>query len=114
MQRTDTQKAAQSQKMKEIWAARRAAKQNQIIDYKKLYEDECKKTQSLEIKLAEYEKICKAFNEKERQLTSTLHSATLEYNARAQYMLDCIKHAYMSIQFSINATNKKEDNNNGH
>lgn len=77
-------------------------------DYKELYKAECEKTKTLENKIAEYEKICKAFSEKANQANQALQSATMEYNARVRYMLDCVKHAYISIQLSNN-TEKQGD-----
>lgn len=79
----------------------------EISDYKKLYTEECTKTLALENKCAEYEKLCKSYCEKERKATETLQRAILEYNARTQYMLDAARHAYMSMQFAVNAASKQ-------
>lgn len=111
---------ARSQKMREFWANKRAAAAtikeatentpNTIEpDYKKLYTEECAKNKALENKLVEFEKLCKSFSERERQATEALQRATLEYNARVKYMLDCVKHAHISMQFATTAV----DNNKG-
>lgn len=80
------------------------------INYKKLYEKEVENSKVLQIKLDEYEKIIKSLAEKASQAHNDLQSATLEYNTKIKYMLDCARHAYMSMQFAIQVTNKiKED-----
>lgn len=79
-------------------------------DYKDLYLKECAKTKGLENKVTELEKLCKSYSERERQATEMLQRATLEYNARTQYMLDCAKHAFLSIQFAEAAMKNKGGN----
>ena len=74
----------------------------ETINYEKLYNEECKKNTVLENKCAEYEKICKSLTEKANQAQELLQKATLEYNARIDYVLDCTKHAYISIQMANN------------
>lgn len=118
-QHTEQQKALQSQKMKEFWARKRQEQEEKKMaeqvtntiepDYKKLYTEECAKNRALENKLAEFEKLCKSFSERERQAVEALQRATLEYNARVKYMLDCVKHAHISMQFATTAV----DNNKG-
>ena len=106
------------ERSKKMWADKRAAKEaaqkeaEQIansIDYKKLYEETVKEKQAAESKLAEYENIIKAFAERERKATETLKKATLEYNALTNYMMDCVKHAYLSLQFAANTFENKEE-----
>ena len=70
------------------------------IDYKKIYEEERKKNIALENKNTELEKICKSFSEKAAKAQETLQNATLEYNARVKYMLDAVRHSYISIQMA--------------
>lgn len=77
-------------------------------DWQKLYVDECAKTKVLENKIAEYEKLCKSYAENARQSAEILQRATLEYNARIQFMLDCARHAYLSMQFAENAAEAKK------
>lgn len=79
-------------------------------DYRKLYTEECAKNKALENKVTEFEKLCKSYSERERQAIEALQRATLEYNARVKYMLDCVKHAHISMQFAIAAT---DDNKGG-
>ena len=62
-------------------------------------------------KNAELEKLCKAYAEKAQNAENTLHRATMEYNARVEYMKDCVKHAYISIQFAANAASEKKGDN---
>ena len=68
----------------------------------------------LKAKVAQYEKLCQSFANQADQSTKQIQAITLEYNARTKYMLDCVKHAYMSMQFAVNAVNKtqKGENNN--
>lgn len=80
-------------------------------DYQKLYEKECAKNKALELKIAEFEKICNSFSEREHKASEMLKRATLEYNARTQYMLDCAKHAYISMQFAVAAAEDKKGGN---
>ena len=116
--RSEEQKRAQSQKMKDFWAKKRQEQEEKKMaeqvtntiepDYKKLYTEECAKNKALENKVAEFEKLCKSYVEREQQSTAALQRATLEYNARVQYMLDCTKHAYLSMQFAVNAGNEQK------
>lgn len=77
-------------------------------DYKKLYLDSSAKAQALENKVTELEKLCESYAQREKQVTQALQQATLEYNARTQYMLDCVKHAHISMQFALAAGNEKK------
>lgn len=86
-------------------------KPSETPNYEKLYVEECAKNKALENKVAEYEKLCKTYSERERKTVETLQRATLEYNARTQYMLDCARHAFMSMQFAMNATDNKQGGN---
>ena len=77
------------------------------LDYEKLYKEECAKTKTLENKVTEYEKLCKSFSEQATAAKNALQNATLEYDARVKYMLDCVRHAYISIQLSANTEQKQ-------
>lgn len=66
----------------------------------------------LKAKLAEYEKICQSFANQADQSAKQMQSAALEYTARTKYMLDCVKHAYMSMQFAANAANNTQKGEN--
>lgn len=70
------------------------------INYEKLYNEECKKNLALTTRVTELEKICKSFSEKATKAQNDLQNATLEYNARTQYMLDSVRHCYISIQMA--------------
>lgn len=72
-------------------------------DYKQMYLEEVAKNRALELKMLEYEKLCKNYAEKENSARKDLQNAALEYNARVKYMLDCVRHAHTSIQFAVNA-----------
>ena len=101
------------ERSKKMWADKRAAKEAaqaaNPVDYKKLYEEAIKEKQATEAKITEYENIIKAFAERERKANETLKKATLEYNARTNYMMDCVKHAYLSLQFAANTFENKEE-----
>lgn len=79
-------------------------------NYKQLYEEAQKEIATLTNKTLELEKICKSLVEREQNATKMLHNATLEYNSRTKHMLDCVKHAYISMQFALNA--EKGENKN--
>lgn len=78
------------------------------IDYKKLYTDECAKTKSQAVKIEELDKLCKAYAENAQKMTEALQRAAIEYDARINYMLDSVKHAYLSMQFAVNASDKSK------
>lgn len=115
---TPEQKARRSQALKEYWEKRRAAKmvaetakiaETIQPDYKTMYEDTVKQLNAANAKNVELEKICKSYAEQANNASNALQKMALEYDARTKYMLDCVKHAYLSIQFATNAT----DNNKG-
>lgn len=64
----------------------------------------------LKAKVAELEKLCKSFAEREQQTKALFDKARADYNARINYMLDCVKHAYISMNFAVDATNKEGGN----
>lgn len=76
----------------------KAVKSTEEKDYKQLYLDECEVTKAQAVKINELEQLCKSFAEKEKQSTMELQRAALEYNARINYMLDCVKHAKISME----------------
>ena len=85
-------KAAKLKADKEI----EANKDNLATEYKQMkaaYE-------TLTAKYAEMQKICQSYATRATKAEELLQRATLEYNARTKYMLDCVKHAYLSIQFA--------------
>ena len=56
----------------------------------------------------QFTKIVQAYQEREQKLQQTLQQVTLEYNSRTQYFLDCVKHAYVSMQFAVNSAKTTE------
>ena len=115
---TPEQKAKQSQALKEAWAKKKAAKATLTdnVDYKTLYNAALAHSKEVEAKLAtaetkltELEKICKSFSEQANNSNTALQKMAMEYDARTKYALDCIKHAYLSVQFAVNAESNKGD-----
>lgn len=115
---TEEQKLERSKKMKEVWAARKAAQEETVnnMDYETLYKAALAHSKEIENRLAtaeakntELEKICKAYVEQANNTNRAIQKVTMEYNARTQYMLDCVKHAYLSIQFAVNASHNEGD-----
>ena len=109
---TPEQRKQRSQALKAYWEKKRAAKmiaEETQPDYKTMYENAIKQLSAANAKNTELEKICKSYVEQANNATNSLQKMALEYDARTKYMLDCVKHAYLSIQFAVNAT----DNNKG-
>lgn len=76
-------------------------------NYRKLYRDKCEELKVAENKINELQQICRALTEQKNFAENKLKQATLEYNTRVQYVLDVIKHAYLSTQFAISASKKE-------
>lgn len=106
---TPEERAQRALEAKRRYAEKQKAKREEAKravlgpDYKSMYLEEAAKNRALENKLLEYEKLCKSYAEKEASTNKSLQRAALEYNARVKYMQDCVKHAYTSIQFAVNA-----------
>lgn len=83
-------------------------KSQNIQDTSKDLEQELKASKA---RVAELEKLCVSYRTQAENSDKTLKRMTLEYNSRVQYMLDCVKHSYLSIQFAVNALNKGEQTN---
>lgn len=79
-------------------------------NYRKLYRDKCEELKVAENKICELQSICKTLTEQKNHAEHTLKQATLEYNTRSQYMLDVIKHAYLSTQFAMTSSAKEPRN----
>ena len=95
----------------EIEATEPASKRDtKAPDYEKLYAEKVVETNALNVKVAELEKLCKSFAEREQKANAALNRATMEYNARTQHMLDCAKHALISMQFAVAASDKNGGN----
>lgn len=82
-----------------------------LPNYKAMYEDAMKALAGVQNKNTELEKLCKSFAEQAQQAKANLQKATLEYNARTKYMLECTKHAYISMQFAVDAAEKSTGGN---
>ena len=65
-----------------------------------------KENTCLKNKCEQYEKLIQSFKATQDEAVSLLNKATLEYNARLDYMLDCAKHMYLSMQFAAEASKK--------
>ena len=119
MKLTEEQRKQRSEALKRYWANRRAVKNTMSeTDYKTLYNAAAahskeveSKLATAEAKIAELERLCKSYAEQANNANKTLQTMAMEYDARTKYTLDCIKHAYLSVQFAVNAeTSKKGDN----
>ena len=105
---TDTKKTSVAEVVKKV---KEESKPNTITpDWQALYTEEHAKNVTLENKVTEFEKLCKSYAEKEHQAVEALQRATIEYNARIKYMLDCVKHAHISMQFAVAASENKGGN----
>ena len=91
--------------------AKRDAKKAAALACKPDFEAECIKlseeNKRLNNKIANLEEVCKAYASRNNDNDEVLRKATLEYNARLQYALDAVKHAYLSIQFAMNSSKKE-------
>lgn len=109
---TPEQREQRSRALKAYWEKRRAANATKVkptVAWDAMYHDAMKQLETANAKNAELEKICKSYAEQANNAANSLQKMALEYDARTKYMLDCVKHAYLSIQFAVNAT----DNNKG-
>ena len=88
----------------------KAATENTTIESVVKTTDLEAENKTLKAKVAELEKLCKSFAEREQQTKTLLDKARADYNARINYMLDCVKHAYISMNFAVGTTNKEGDN----
>ena len=69
-------------------------------NYKAMYEQAMKELGAAQNKNVEYEKIIKSYAAQVTELQNINKQAMLEYNSRCDYMLDAVKHAYISIQLA--------------
>lgn len=114
-----------SQRMKEYWARKRAAIARANVvpttpnvveiakalpaepNYKKLYHDAMTELKQVKAKNEQYEQLIKSYAENIQNTTNALKKATLEYDARIKFMLDCVRHCYTSMQLAAEATSEK-------
>ena len=92
-------------KRKDITTENAAVESNYKFEYERIG----KELGAAQNKIAEYEKIIKAYAVQLQESRDMLKKAMLEYNSRCEYMLDAVKHAYLSIQIAY--TNSKGDKN---
>ena len=102
---------------KREWARAKAAKLKaaeagvpEAMTTKSLYEENQNLKATVEqfkAQITEIQKICQSYAQKAADAENLLKQATLEYNARTKYMLDCVKHTYLSIQFAEAAAKKE-------
>lgn len=80
-------------------------------DYENMYKNAVAEVNRLNEKIVQLENICKNYATQVNVANNNLKKATIEYNARVQYMLDCTKHAFLSMQFAAQASDKGEKSN---
>ena len=86
------------------------AENTPILDYEVEYNKAIKELNIAQNKSAEYEKIINAYAQQAKDAQVQLQKAMLEYNSRCEYMLDAVKHAYISIQLAYkNTKGEKND-----
>ena len=76
-------------------------------DYEAMYKKAKAEIETLATRCAELERLCHSYAETAQANKQALQKATLEYNTRTNYMLDCARHAYTSMAFAQNAAEKK-------
>jgi len=97
------QRYAEKKKAEREQAKALLANQEAMPDYKTMYQTAHEENELLKAKVAEYEKLCKSFAEREKLLRQNTQNIVTEANAKIQYMLDAAKHAYLSMQFAANS-----------
>lgn len=106
---TEEQKAKKKEYQRRyLEKKRRLALENNTADnnWEALYKNAQKEIDTLNAKLEQYVQLCESYAKRENEYKTALQKATLEYNARTDYVLDCIKHAYISAQFAVNSKNE--------
>lgn len=105
------QRYAEKKKAEREQAKALLANQEAMPDYKAMYQTAQKENELLKAKIAEYEKLCKSFAEREKVLRQNAQNIITEANAKIQYMLDAAKHAYISMQFAANSNDTSKEAN---
>lgn len=77
-------------------------------NYKEMYEKATKELELLKNQNAEYKRVCESIAKKEEATKQNMRRLQTEANTKIQYMLDAIKHAYISMQFCANSPTTKE------
>ena len=105
------QRYAEKKKAEREQAKALLANQEAMPDYKAMYQTAHEENELLKAKIAEYEKLCKSFAEREKLLRQNAQNIVTEANAKIQYMLDAAKHAYISMQFAANSVDSSKEAN---
>ena len=105
------QRYAEKKKAEREQAKALLANQEAMPDYKTMYQTAHEENELLKAKVAEYEKLCKSFAEREKLLRQNTQNIVTEANAKIQYMLDAAKHAYISMQFAANSADSSKEAN---
>ena len=105
------QRYAEKKKAEREQAKALLANQEAMPDYKAMYQTAHEENELLKAKIAEYEKLCKSFAEREKLLRQNAQNIVTEANAKIQYMLDAAKHAYISMQFAANSNDTSKEAN---
>lgn len=105
------QRYAEKKKAEREQAKALLANQEAMPDYKAMYQTAHEENELLKAKVAEYEKLCKSFAEREKLLRQNAQNIVTEANTKIQYMLDAAKHAYISMQFAANSTDSSKEAN---
>lgn len=107
-------KLTPEQRRENILAAKRRYNEKKKLErqansdnFERLYLEERAKNENLVKENESLKQLCKSYATSAEVTERNLQRATLEYNARTKYMLDCVKHAYTSMQFSVNAIEPK-------
>lgn len=82
----------------------------QLADAKIMIRNLTAEKETLQAKVIELDKLCGSYARNAANAETLLKRATLEYNTRTKYMLDCVKHAYISIQMAEASAEKENDN----
>ena len=115
---TAEEKAAHKRESQRRYIEKKKAAANNINiagvpNYEQMYKDLQEQLTAAQNKNLQYESLIKSYAEATNKAQMQLKQATLEYNARIQYMLDCAKHSYISMQFAASSakdTSKGETN----
>ena len=75
-------------------------------DWESMYNNTMKEVIALKEKTTQLENLCKSYATQAENANTALKKATLEYNARIQFMLDSVRHALVAMQLAVNAENK--------
>ena len=75
-------------------------------NYEDMYVNTMKELGAAKEKIAQLENLCKSYAAQTEAANTALKKATLEYNARIQFMLDSARHSLVAMQLAVNAENK--------